>query len=230
MTNRVGWYIAKIVEQIFVDSDSNKIYINYIMIYASSDIEAYEEAIKVGGEFNHGSDSSFIGINDIIYVGIELVDGTILFSETTNASSIEQVHQLVRSKKKFSIFAPLPSNEILGIPERPAYIPIGTEYYFAEIVESILINGMTSGQIVTMLVKADSPSEAFNKTNKFTRKINITKKSGAIREFIGIRDISPIHDTLEHGSEIAFDELHGLSQKEIDALKVEKEHLSIFRS
>jgi hypothetical protein len=84
-----------------------------------------------------------------------------------------------------------------------------------------------------VLIRADSPAEAYE------RSIEIGKQSEDIypnndgktvtMRFRGLRDLNVIHEELEHGSELVYDEKTNLSEEQVKALLRPKESFAVFR-
>jgi hypothetical protein len=88
-------------------------------------------------------------------------------------------------------------------------------------------------QINTLLVRADSPKEAY------TRALELGKQEASPRyknrageavrfRFLGLRDLWVIHDELEHGAEVAYHERHVRSMEEAKKLVTRKAELGVF--
>ncbi len=115
-----------------------------------------------------------------------------------------------------------------------AFIPKDAKWYLAWLVEEITVEGEPRNIVHTnlMLVRADSPDEAYE------RAIEIGKQSDMAYEnpdgktvscaFRGIRDMNVIHEALEHGAELNYEEKLGLSNDDIERMLRPKEHLTIF--
>lgn len=114
------------------------------------------------------------------------------------------------------------------------YIPSHSKWYVADLVFSISIQDDpdTLVHINTMLVRADSPEEAYDNSLLLGRDsedayLNPDGKLVTVR-FRGISDLNVIYDDLEHGAELFYEEKEGVSEEEIRALIPPKEKLNVF--
>ncbi len=116
-----------------------------------------------------------------------------------------------------------------------AYIPADARWYLAEMIEDMAIEGEDQHivHVNLVLVRADSPTAAYTEAmalgtagevayeNTDGQRVTVT--------FRGLRDLNVIHDALEHGAELIFEEHIGLTAAHIDALIRPKARLGIFR-
>jgi hypothetical protein len=115
------------------------------------------------------------------------------------------------------------------------YIPADAKWYLADIIEEIQVQDHPQNviHINMMLVRADSPEEAYTKAIELGEQSNTSYENSAgslvTISFRGLRDLYVIHDELEHGAELIYEQKVGLTQGQIAALVREKEHLSVFR-
>ena len=92
------------------------------------------------------------------------------------------------------------------------YIPKDAEYYLAEIVLEIAVTGEAESLVHTnlVLVRADSPDEAYTKALELGHAGEYTEKNSDGTEvsvrFRGLRDLNVIHDKLGHGAELIYRE------------------------
>ena len=116
-----------------------------------------------------------------------------------------------------------------------AYIPEDAKWYLAEIVEVIEIADEQEKivNINFMLVRADSPEEAYEKAMELGRDVEIsydnTDGKLVTCRFQGLKNLYVIHDELEHGAEILYERVEGLQDNEIQELVRRKEDLNIFK-
>ncbi|MFN2510552.1 MAG: DUF4288 domain-containing protein [Pyrinomonadaceae bacterium] len=84
-----------------------------------------------------------------------------------------------------------------------------------------------------MLVRADSPDEAYNKAIELGRRSEISYENpegkSVAHVFRGIKDMNVIHDELEHGAELNYEEGIAVSNEEIERMLQLKEQLTVFR-
>ena len=91
-----------------------------------------------------------------------------------------------------------------------AFIPPNAKWYVADLVEEIRVPGRRRNHvwINTVLIRADSPEEAYRKSLQLGRDGNTSYKniSGqkVVCKFRGIKQLNVIHDSLEHGCELFF--------------------------
>ncbi|MDY6900023.1 MAG: DUF4288 domain-containing protein [Cyanobacteriota bacterium] len=116
-----------------------------------------------------------------------------------------------------------------------AYIPEDTEWYLAEIVMECKIEGEPRNvvHVNIILVRADSPQEAFEKAEQLGKEdknsyLN-SKNQQATWFYRGLRNLYVIHDDLEHGAELIFEEEIGIPEDKIQDMLKDKSELSVFR-
>lgn len=114
------------------------------------------------------------------------------------------------------------------------YIPPNAKWYLADMVEEITIEDESDNivHINLVLVRADSPDEAYQKALELGKEseisyFNTDGKSVRII-FRGLRDLNVIHEELEHGAELLYEEKIGLSDVEIRTLIRPKEVFNVF--
>lgn len=116
-----------------------------------------------------------------------------------------------------------------------AYIPAGALWYIAEIVERIRVEGslVPVVHVNFCLLRADSPEDALARARR-------KGKDGEIRypnpegrevsvEFLGLRELHVVHDALEDGAELLFEEHVGLTDAAASALVRADADLAVFR-
>ena len=114
------------------------------------------------------------------------------------------------------------------------FIPKDAKWYLADIVEEICVEGDRRNVVHTnlILVRADSPDEAYNKAMALgkrgnTKYQNTEGKTVTIR-FRGLSELNVIHDELEHGCEISYSEDVGVSENKIRSWISPKIKLGVF--
>lgn len=116
-----------------------------------------------------------------------------------------------------------------------AFIPPDAKWYAADLVEEIRVPGRRRNHvwINTVLIRADSPQEAYDKALQLGRNGNTSYKNiyGAkvICKFRGIRELNVIHDALEHGCELFF-RSKSLTEKGIRRQISKKQDLGVFQA
>ena len=114
------------------------------------------------------------------------------------------------------------------------FIPSHAEWYVAELIEEIRVEDDARNVVHRnlVLVRADSPEEAYQRALDLGRDHEITYDNIEGRKvtigFRGLRDLSVIHDQLEHGAELRFTRDVGLEPDEIELLVRRKEQLGVF--
>ena len=115
-----------------------------------------------------------------------------------------------------------------------AYIPENAKWYLAEIVEQITVEGDPRYVVHTniVLIRGDSPEEAYVKaeelgTSRQTSYENLDGKSVTIA-YRGLRDLTVIHEELEHGAELIYSENIETDEAAIEQYISPKEELGVF--
>jgi hypothetical protein len=115
------------------------------------------------------------------------------------------------------------------------YIPKDAKWYLADIVMETTVQGDSRNvvHVNTTLVRADSPSEAYDCAQKLgeqgeTSYENSRGKMVATR-FRGLRSLDVIHDELEHGAELSYSERIAVPEEEVKELIAPRERLGVFR-
>lgn len=115
-----------------------------------------------------------------------------------------------------------------------AYIPKDAKWWIAELVEEIRVQGEKQNvvHLNTLLIRADSPDEAYERALELGRAGNTQYENPARRKvrirFRGISHLDVIHDELEHGAELWFDEKRGVSEDRIRHRLKRKHELEAF--
>jgi hypothetical protein len=116
-----------------------------------------------------------------------------------------------------------------------AYIPDNAKWYLATLVEEIVVEGDSRNVLHKnlVLVRADSPEEAYEKALELGRKAEVSYENPGRSlvqiKFRGLSQLNVVHDDLEHGAELHFEELLGVSEEQIEALLRRREDLAVFR-
>jgi Domain of unknown function (DUF4288) len=115
------------------------------------------------------------------------------------------------------------------------FIPENAKWYLAEIAQEMLIEGEPDSVVYVnfILVRADSPDEAYQKAVELGRNGELTYENTDGMQvsavFRGLRDLNVIHDELEHGAELIYEKKVGLTQEQVQALSTPKGQLGVFR-
>ncbi|UBF28297.1 DUF4288 domain-containing protein [Kovacikia minuta CCNUW1] len=116
-----------------------------------------------------------------------------------------------------------------------AYIPDDAKWYIAEIVMECQVEGNSRNVVHTniVLVRADSPEEAFEKAEELGRggedRYLNTSDQEVTFQYRGLRELNVIHDELEHGAELMYEEEIGVQEDELKAMISLKSDLAVFR-
>ena len=116
-----------------------------------------------------------------------------------------------------------------------AYIPSDTEWYIAEIVLEIQVEGDPRNVVHRnlTLIRAHTPEQALEKASDVGKQSetgyrNRSGQSVTIR-FRGLSSLNVIHEKLEHGAELRYIESVSIQEKEIAELVKPKLELEVFR-
>ncbi len=115
------------------------------------------------------------------------------------------------------------------------YIPKDAKWYIAELVMEFQIEGESRNvvHVDIVLIRADSPEEAFEKAEQLGQEAEDTYKNPdnltVTVTYRGMRDLNVIHDELEHGAELMYEEKIGVCEDKLQAMLTPKSDLAIFR-
>ncbi len=116
-----------------------------------------------------------------------------------------------------------------------AYVPDDAQWFLAQIIEEIRVEGSKRNiiHINHVLVEASCPEVAYMRALEIgeqseTEYENPFGKNVTIK-FRGLRNLDVIHFPLEHGSEIMFVEKLGMSEAGVKKLVRSKDQLEAFR-
>jgi hypothetical protein len=115
-----------------------------------------------------------------------------------------------------------------------AYIPKDAEWFLAQLVEEFRVEGHRRNVVHVnyILIKARTPREAYRKAMRLGKGGNSRwrnpKGELVIHRFLGLRELDVIHDPLEHGCEIMFDERLGMTDANTRKLVRKKLDLEAF--
>jgi len=116
-----------------------------------------------------------------------------------------------------------------------SYIPPNAKWYIAEIVLKITVEDEPRSVVHTnfVLIEARSPDEALERAVQLGKEHEDSYRNPANRmvriQFCGLRDLNVIHDELEHGAEITYQEEVGLSDSAIEKKVRPRDQLGVFR-
>jgi len=115
-----------------------------------------------------------------------------------------------------------------------AYIPQNAKWYLAWIVVETIIEGDPRNVVHTnlMLVRADSPDEAYAKAIEIGKAAEMAYENPQGKPvasvFHGLRELCVIYDDLKHGAELSYEEEFGVANEEIERGVKPKEKLAVF--
>ena len=115
-----------------------------------------------------------------------------------------------------------------------AYIPKDAEWYIAELINECRIESESDNvvHIDIVLINATSPEEAFQKANELGKENEISYLNPKNQEvtwfYRGLRDLNVVHDELEHGAELLFEEEIGMTEDEVEKIISDREQLNVF--
>jgi hypothetical protein len=118
-----------------------------------------------------------------------------------------------------------------------AWIPRDACWFVADVVIEITVEGESRNvvHINTLLVSANRPEEAWDKACELGARdagepyLNPAGRLVTSR-FVGLRSLDVVHDALEHGAELYFEEIIGVDAATLARLRRDKSELSIFRA
>jgi hypothetical protein len=113
------------------------------------------------------------------------------------------------------------------------WIPKDMEWFLAELIQQFTYaDGSHSAYVNTILVKATSLEQAYEKALKFGEAYNETFTNTDQEEvkvsFVGLRDLFLIYEKLEDGAEVLYSEYEEITEEEIAAMVTPKEKLAAF--
>ncbi len=115
------------------------------------------------------------------------------------------------------------------------YVPQGAEWYVAEIVEEIIVEGDPRNVVHKnlVLIRADSADEAYTKSLEAGRQHEGSYKNpeGMLvsSTFRGLSYLDVIHDGLENGAELMFERKTSVPTEEISKWVLSKDQLPLFQ-
>lgn len=115
-----------------------------------------------------------------------------------------------------------------------AYIPHHAQWYVAEIVEEIRIEGDACNVVHCnlVLVSASSPDDAYRRAIELGKNGEATYRNPqgltVVSMFRGLKQLDVVHEPLEHGAELRFSEDISVPEERIAAWLKNKEQLNVF--
>jgi hypothetical protein len=111
-----------------------------------------------------------------------------------------------------------------------------TRWYVAELVIAISVAGHTETVVHEnlVLVNAGSDAEAYERALEVGQHYNDTEINPEGREvvveFLGVNDLVHMHDNLEHGAELCFNEHLAASKESVRAKLPARDNLRLFQT
>ena len=115
-----------------------------------------------------------------------------------------------------------------------AYIPKDARWYLADVVLEHAVEGNPRNvvHVNLHLIEAGSPERAYEKAialGQASEQLYANPDGREVRvTFRGLRDLNVIHDALEDGAELAYEESIGMSEDRLSTWLRPKEQLSVF--
>jgi Domain of unknown function (DUF4288) len=115
-----------------------------------------------------------------------------------------------------------------------AFIPKDARWYVADLVQEFTIDRDDTNvvHINTHLIEAGSPEQAYQKANDLGRdgehEYTNTDGERVCVTFRGLQDLNVVHEALEDGVELFYDEMVGLSEDEVRQRVKPREELAVF--
>lgn len=108
------------------------------------------------------------------------------------------------------------------------------KWYIAELVEECRVEGNVHNvvHVNIVLVRAESPEDAFEKAEQLGREGEMTylnpDNQTVTFTYRGLRDLYMVYDELEHGAELTFKEEVGVSEEQLQQMLTPKSELTLF--
>ena len=115
-----------------------------------------------------------------------------------------------------------------------AHIPRGAQWYVAEIVMELRVEGDARNVVHRnlVLVKASSPEDAYRRAMDLGQQSEDTYQNPegrtVVSRFRGLRELDVVHDPLEHGAELLFCEDISVPEERVAIWLKTKEQLNVF--
>lgn len=116
------------------------------------------------------------------------------------------------------------------------YVPQGAEWYVAEVIEEITVEGDPRNVVHKnlILIRADSPDDAYAKAMKIggQHESSYSNPEGKLvrATFRGLGYLDVVHDDLEHGAELLYERKTAVREAEIQKWVLSREQLPLFRA
>jgi len=102
-------------------------------------------------------------------------------------------------------------------------------------VEGITVEGESRNAVHKnyILIRGDSPEDAYEKAHELGKKLDVSYENPKGRlvqiKFRGLSELNVIHDELQHGAELLYEEFLGLSEEQVEALLRPNKDLGVFQ-
>ena len=116
-----------------------------------------------------------------------------------------------------------------------SHIPTEAIWYVAEIIEEIVVEDDLRNVVHRnwVLIGATSPEMAYERAVSIGKESQISYENPAGKKvqtvFRGLGELTVVHDDLEHGAELLYQENVGVPREQLEAWIHPKEQLSVFR-
>lgn len=116
-----------------------------------------------------------------------------------------------------------------------AFIRDDARWYLADVVLEHIVQGDRRNvvHINTLLIEADSPERAYKKARALGRNAEQLYENSDGKEvrviFRGLRELNVIHEPLEHGAELTYEEHVSVPERDLAKWVSPKKSLAIFR-
>jgi hypothetical protein len=116
-----------------------------------------------------------------------------------------------------------------------AFIPKDARWYLADVVLEHTVEGDPRNvvHVNIHLVEAHSPEQAYEKANALGRaaeRVYVNSYGKEVRVvFRGLRDLNVIHDDLEDGAELTYEQYESMPEGQLAGWVSSKESLAVFR-
>lgn len=116
-----------------------------------------------------------------------------------------------------------------------AFIPDDARWYLADVVLEHIVQGDRRNvvHINTLLIEADSPERAYKKALALGREAEVVYENSDGKEvrviFRGLRELNVIHEPLEHGAELTYEQHVSVPERELAKWVSPKKSLAVFR-
>jgi hypothetical protein len=126
--NDMEWFLADLIQQFTFEDGSHRVWVNTILVKATSIEEAYEKALGFGEVYNSSFTNTdqeevkvfFRGLRDLFLIHDKLEDGAELIYEEYEEVTEDEIAAMVTPKEKLTAFdqlGPEPSQTVTPTQE-----------------------------------------------------------------------------------------------------------------